>query len=816
MKIGKKIFLALILISLSVLAFSAVAGFFQIARLRTNIANVHYTQSEALVAANTEVLTDFNENMVTALAKIYSESLEDTFAAKINQMLTVRDHLQDAYAAGVHSFSRFDDRIINLREDVSFEDIEDEFLIIQSVRDLIANIQASDTEAWIYFSSESGIFIEYGFTDYHGRDFRTGEWYTGAVEAGGVYWTGVRTDARTGELEICIAVPVYGPQGQLMGVVGSDLLLVYLMDDVLQVDTDIFEFTFFLDAQGEFILGSELNRELADFVPDTAVKSALVSTMSGDIAKTGLFSDGETIVGFAETPSTGWRVGVLVDYQRISRPIMYINAAIDDFGNYFMAYMGDAMRAVATVFLGIAVIIIIFSVFVSRIVSGSITKPLEILTEGVGKISAGDLEYKIEFTDMKSGSEIQILADSFNAMTASLREYISDMVSMRMETERIATELNIATRIQASMLPSIFPAFPERDEFDIYAYMEPAKEVGGDFYDFFMVDENTLAVVVADVSGKGIPAALFMVITKTLIQNNAQAQKSPREVFETVNNILRKSNDEGMFVTAILGYLDIATGKFVFVNAGHNPPLLLDGTRSEWLKEKPNLIMAWKNNARYKEYEVTLNPGEVLFLYTDGVTEAMNPEKAQFGAPRLQETVNSNLGVSLKEFTSSVKNEIDAFAAEAEQADDITMLVLRYKGRGGFRMDELCIEAKLDHTAEVLNFVGERISGCPPKTQKQIKVAVDEIFSNIARYAYHLSSGGVTVRVSVSDVVMIEFEDSGTAYDPLTKDDPDVAKPLKERKIGGLGVFMVKKLMDSVEYRRDGDKNILTIRKSLG
>jgi sigma-B regulation protein RsbU (phosphoserine phosphatase) len=184
----------------------------------------------------------------------------------------------------------------------------------------------------------------------------------------------------------------------------------------------------------------------------------------------------------------------------------------------------------------------------------------------------------------------------------------------------------------------------------------------------------------ADVSGKGVPAALFMVIAKTLIKNNAQSGQSPKEVFETVNNILCENNDAGMFVTVFLGYLDIPGGRFTFVNAGHNYPLLRSGGRFDWLKTKPNFILAGMEDSFYKQHEAVLKPGDELFLYTDGVTEAVNNENELFGDPKLIEAANGSLDLPLKEFTVSIKREIDNFAQGAEQADDITMLALRYKG----------------------------------------------------------------------------------------------------------------------------------------
>ncbi|MCL2662238.1 MAG: SpoIIE family protein phosphatase [Oscillospiraceae bacterium] len=285
------------------------------------------------------------------------------------------------------------------------------------------------------------------------------------------------------------------------------------------------------------------------------------------------------------------------------------------------------------------------------------------------------------FNVANTGDELQDMSVSFNRMLDAIKHYMQNLEKVTSDRERIATELDVATKIQTGMLPCIFPAFPERDEFDLYASMEPAKEVGGDFYDFFLVDENTLAVVMADVSGKGVPAALFMVITKTLIKNNAQNGKTPAEVFDTVNNLLCENNEAGMFVTAFLGYLDIPTGKFVFVNAGHNPPLIKRaGEHFEWFKTKPGFILAGMEDIVYKQYEAILNKGDELFLYTDGITEAVNNENDLFSDPCLLEAANRYVGMPLKEFTVSIKNEIDIFADGVEQADDITMLMLRYRG----------------------------------------------------------------------------------------------------------------------------------------
>ncbi|MCL2051497.1 MAG: SpoIIE family protein phosphatase [Lachnospiraceae bacterium] len=384
-----------------------------------------------------------------------------------------------------------------------------------------------------------------------------------------------------------------------------------------------------------------------------------LDSLSWDIAAHSFELDGVAYMTFKRVMGNGWLMSVQIPENEIFAEAERQNS------RFSMIIALSAALMLCTAFF---------------LISKLINKPLRKLADGVSLLGLGNLDVSI---DLSTKDELGMLAETFNKMTADLKEAIEANARDRAEKERISAELNIATQIQSSMLPCIFPAFPYREDFDIYASMQPAKEVGGDFYDFFLVDENTLAVVIADVSGKGIPAALFMVITKTLIQNTALSGKRPEVVFGIVNRMLCENNDANMFVTAFLGYLDIPTGKFTFVNAGHNPPLLKrDGEPWGWLKAKAGFVLAGDEDTFYRQHEITLQPGDELFLYTDGVTEAANNENELFTDPRLLETANSNININLphNEFAVSIKHKIDEFADGAEQADDITILTLRYNG----------------------------------------------------------------------------------------------------------------------------------------
>ena len=472
----------------------------------------------------------------------------------------------------------------------------------------------------------------------------------------------------------------------------------------------------------------------------------------------------------------------------------------------------DAERQNTRFIIWIQISFLIMIVTAFFLISRLINAPIKKLTSDVSQIALGNLDMKI---NIKSRDEIGLLARTFNEMTIELKNSIEENLREREEKKRINTELAVANVIQASMLPGNF--FPERKEFDIFGSMVPAKEVGGDFYDFYFIDENNLAVVIADVSGKGIPAALFMVTAKTLIKNCSSC-RTPKASIESVNSKLCENNDACIFVTAFMGIYNIPSKKFFYVNAGHNPPLIRKRNGSfEFLNTKPCFILAIKKDAVYREEVIQLEEGDSLFMYTDGVTEAMNRKKELFCEKRLLDVLNRNKDVSPKELYAAVKNEVDAFADGEEQTDDIAMLILKITDNAEKRGEGtvLTIEARSENLGRLFDCINSELDkySYSSEIKNQVNIAAEEIFINIADYAYEGREGGVTISISANDKISIKFEDSGIPYNPLEYPDPEMEKPLKDREIGGLGVYMFKKLMDKVEYTRCGDKNILVITK---
>lgn len=381
------------------------------------------------------------------------------------------------------------------------------------------------------------------------------------------------------------------------------------------------------------------------------------------------------------------------------------------------------------------------------------------------------------------------------------------------EHQRISAELNVATHIQTSMLPCIFPAFPDRPEFDIYATMTPAKEVGGDFYDFFLIDDNHLAIVMADVSGKGVPAALFMMIAKSLLKSAAQSGLTPDAVLAKVNNELVENNDAEMFVTCWLGIYDFVSKKLVFANAGHNAPVVRRrGGAFEFLVFRPSFVLGEMENICYRTGEIVLNSGDEIYLYTDGVTEATNAKKQLYGNDRLLKVLNSAFlkDVSAETICRTVKADVDRFVGEAPQFDDITMLSLKLLSR-----DSITVVPTMDSISEVSALVEGVMEEqqIPKKIQVKMNIAVDEIFSNIIRYS---KADEATVECDIRNGrIGLIFTDNGEPYNPTRKPDPDTGASADDRENGGMGIYIVKQFMDSMEYEYRGGYNILTLIKNV-
>ena len=385
-------------------------------------------------------------------------------------------------------------------------------------------------------------------------------------------------------------------------------------------------------------------------------------------------------------------------------------------------------------------------------------------------------------------------------------------------------ELGIATSIQKHMLPNTFPAFPDRKEFDIYALMDPAKEVGGDFYDFFLIDETHLGMVMADVSDKGVPAALFMMASKIMVQNYAKLGGSPKEVLTAVNKQICANKQDDMFVTVWLGVLDLTTGILKASNGGHEKPAFkYPGEDFKIYKDKAGFVVGWDADSIFQEYELELPRGTKIYLYTDGVPETNNAKGERYTREKMLESLNKYGDLSPEGIIKGVKSDLEAYADHTDQFDDTTMLCIEFKGYDeGPKDNTVTLLADVNKLDDAINPILKALeeAGADSKIIYKIHLCLEEVIANVALYAYPKDvKGYMKVGYSFEEnpkAIIITIKDKGKPFNPLEEvPEPDLDASVEDRKIGGLGIFITKKTMDEISYNRIDDENVLMMKKEI-
>jgi sigma-B regulation protein RsbU (phosphoserine phosphatase) len=576
--------------------------------------------------------------------------------------------------------------------------IQEEVALAANITDILRQFVTVDIGLVAsYIGGEAGYFIVVdkdasgvNKTDY---DVKSRGWYTGAKARDGLFWTEVFEDVLGRGASISCAMPFYdysGGRRVLKGVAGSGALLTNVETIVNSSAIGRTGYAFLLDDQGRVIIspreGAVRNANTAN--PDRTADEDYLHSENPELRKLAerminreegfmsLRMSGEDVyIAYSPLAVINFSLGIVMNAEEVTAPARSIRQEI-------IGLTGEAVGGINRSFLRILLIIagvIILTAGIALCVvlrlSESLTAPIVKLCKGAAIIGGGDLNYQLE---VNSQDEIGVLAERFNQM-------IRDIKTINGEKERLNGELSAAADIQNNMLPRIFPKFSARRDLILHAKMTPAKEVGGDFYDFFYLDkeETNIACVIADVSGKGVPAALFMVIAKTLLKIHLVRGIDPAGTLEAVNKLLCEDNPQGMFVTVFLCTLDLGTGKMTYANGGHNPPLLsLSGAPYQLMSLKKGLPLGMFENSRYTLSEMDIHAGDKLYLYTDGVNEAMNREGEQFGNRRFLEKVNTCRDLPPEEFDRALRQEIVRFVNGAEQSDDITTLALAYTGKG--------------------------------------------------------------------------------------------------------------------------------------
>lgn len=647
------------------------------------------------------------------------------------------------------------------------------------------------------------------------------QWYQLAriIGEGQVAYTDVMEDIHGGGDCIICAEPVYY-QGELVAVAGAGSYLNTVNEAVLGTTIGETGYAFLVNADGQIMVSPKKEGETAagaekDFDlregKNEALSMAVTEVLFGESGLQQLTLDGrEVYLAYAPLNELGWGFLTVMDVEEILAPARESREQILLLSEEAAEKQDAAIYTMLAVFAGILGLCALAVVLTGMGFGRRIASPIRRLTEDVAKIGGGSLDYRIQ---LHTGDEIEELGNAFNRMTAQIESYIENLANATAEKERIRTELKLAARLQSDMLPEGENPFSEREEFTLCASMTPAKEVGGDFYDFFFTDKNHLAIIVADVSGKGVPAAFFMVVAKIMLRSHITTPETLAKAMEETNDLLCANNKNNMFVTVWAGILDLRDGSLTYVNAGHCRPLISrDKGSYRYLKELGGFVLAGMEGMHYTQTTIRLSPGDTLFQYSDGVTEANDEQGGLYGEDRLEAFVNEHREQMPGELAASVWQDIQSFQGQAEQFDDITMLALRYNGD----IRTIRIEPpELGSVQQVTDFV----EGClqehcfPVGDRVKMLVAVDEIYSNICRY-----SGAKKAAVSClvqGGRAKITFTDNGVPYNPLEKPDPDVTAGAEERPIGGLGIYMVKKTMDVVtyEYEYTEKQNRLCIMK---
>jgi sigma-B regulation protein RsbU (phosphoserine phosphatase) len=709
---------------------------------------------------------------------------------------------------------------------VSFSSIKDEVFLAANISDILREFMVVDIGLNAsYLAGEAGyvIMIDKNASAINNTsfDFKSRAWYTGALEKDGLFWTNAFTDAFGRGSSISCAVPFYDYSGEtrvFKGVAGSGSLLTDVERIIYSSKIGQTGYGFLLDNNGRVIISPEEKIAGSDYLyhdnPELReLAERMLGKQEGIIQLT--LSGEDVYIAFSPLETVDLSMGIVMSIEEVAAPVRSIQQTI-------INLTGEANNGINRSFLkllmNIAGVIVLTSgiaVLVGFRLSRSLTTPLVKLCKGAEIIGSGDLNHQLE---VASGDEIGSLAGTFNQM-------IRDIKTINGEKERINGELSAAADIQRSMLPRIFPKFTERRELSLYAEMTPAKEVGGDFYDFFYLDreETKIACIIADVSGKGMPAALFMVIAKTLLKIHLLRGINPAETLEAVNKLLCEENPQNMFVTVFVCSLDLTTGKMFYANGGHNPPLLsVSGEAYHFMRLKKGVPLGMFEESRYYQEEKELRKGDKLYLYTDGINEAMNGEEEQFGNGRFMERANRWRELPPKGFDEAIRRELFLFTAGAEQSDDITTLAIMYTG-GNTGMppeyspvfeQEITLPAILDNLDRLLEWVDAFLTdhSCPAKTCHQMAMAAEEIFVNIVNYAYPGKTGDVTVRAGRAEEAFIfQYEDEGVPFNPLEWPKPVLTGGIEGRSIGGRGIYLIKKMTDRMSYTRLSDKNQLTV-----
>ena len=711
--IQQKLFnLVLFAILLIVAAYTAVIVW-QASSLHELVSNTSEQQKETITSTAKQALDERLTESLSATTQMEAYIADDMFRDLSHAVGTISDYAErlfenpNAYSAaevappdaatdGVATVQLLTSKGANPTESATAQQIG---LAGNMSNVMLSVLENSEIDA-CYIALPSGVTL---FADDHAStkfaedgsilpvDMTKRPWYTGAVDKGGIYFTDVVADVFTGEVGIVCAIPVYR-EDELVAVVGADLMLDTMAqyvansgegNDFVCIINDQGHVVFSPKAEGTFKV-EDASRATDLRASDGPLADFVNASLGSATSPTVVEADGRAYyMSGAPVPEVGWAVVNAVDAQAIDDVSHKLSGAFDVIVDKALAEYGTNSSRSLTTIIVLLIFATVLALAGALVLSRRIVRPLGLITKRLQSLGGDDLQFVME-DEYRTDDEVEALAESFAKLSAKTLRYVDEVTRVTAEKERISTELNMATAIQASQLPRLFPAYPNRPEFDLFASMDPAKEVGGDFYDFYLVDDDHIALVMTDVSGKGVPAALFMMVSRILLKSHLQNGESPGEALVSVNEQLCEDNPEKYFVTVWVAVVQISTGKGIAANAGHeHPALRRAGDKFELVVYPHSPALGLIGGIPYVEHDFALGAGDSLFVYTDGVPEATNAGKEQFGSDRMLDALNEHVDANPEEVLTNVRKHVDAFVDKAAQFDDLTMLCFRYAGTQG-------------------------------------------------------------------------------------------------------------------------------------
>lgn len=635
-------------------------------------------------------------------------------------------------------------------------------------------------------------------------------WFTEALAQGKGVWSDPYFDKGGGnQMMITYSYPIQDENNHIFAIITADVSLEDLSLNMFTIRPYPDSYSFIISRSGTYISHPDKNVIMRSSIFSRATElnnNELINyghkMLAGERGtfRSNLNGD-EVLACYAPLTRTGWSICSICPY------------------NTVMAQLGSTFGVVALILLcGLVMLSLCIRILVKFTV-----KPIKQLTEATYQISKGNFECQLPKINTKD--DLSMLHDAFENMQQSLLNYIQQLKSTTQQKERIESELTIAHDIQMSIVPKKFSPFEGCGNLELYAQLKPAKEVGGDLYDFFIRNDK-LFFCVGDVSGKGIPASLVMAITSTLFRMTANSYDEPDIIVTKLNDTISDNNEANMFVTMFVGVLDLKSGKLTYCNAGHNPPILFPKeNKSEYLSVKANLPLGIMKGMVYSKQDVLLQKNQALFIYTDGLTEAENQQQEQFGDVRTLEIVNQYADCEVKDMITNIQNDLARFTNGVGQSDDLTMLCVRLNSENENKektiYKELVIDNELSESTKLAPFI-ESISDelqWSSSLEMSLNLALEEALVNAIQYAYPQDIKGKIVlkawwKEKGQSSVTFELIDEGIAFDPTKVKEADVSLGIDERPIGGLGIFLTRKIMDEMTYKRENEKNILIMVKN--